>query len=126
MKIFLDDIRTPPSGWKRTYTANGTIYLIKIGQVTHLSLDHDLGDERYSGTGYDVMLYLEERARMDPSFHMPDVKFHTSNPIGRKRMEQCLSSTLKFLDNLGSQGSSYKARNHRRDKLVRNCNNGSK
>ena len=95
MKVYLDDIRPAPEGWKRAYTAQGCIYLLKNDTVTYLSLDHDLGDPKYNGTGYDVMLWLEERAFLDPSFTVPVVTFHTANYWGRRRMQQSLASITK-------------------------------
>lgn len=35
MKVYLDDLRPTPEGWKRTYTVEETIALIEKGSVTH-------------------------------------------------------------------------------------------
>lgn len=51
MKIFLDDFRSTPDGWVRTYTPKETIELRKSCQVEALILDHDLGDDEGIGTG---------------------------------------------------------------------------
>jgi len=59
MKLYLDDERTEPEGWTRTYWPDETIKLLQTGNVVELSLDHDLGDDT-RGTGYDVLLWLEE------------------------------------------------------------------
>ena len=48
MKIFLDDIREAPAGWRRVYRPDEAIALLAQGGVTVLSLDHDLGDYRDS------------------------------------------------------------------------------
>jgi hypothetical protein len=62
VKVFLDDARQEPDGWTRTYTARETIELLKTGEVTHLSLDHDLGvrPEGADDTGYAVLAFLEQ------------------------------------------------------------------
>jgi len=125
MKVYLDDLRQAPDGWKRTYTARGCIYLLKNDTVTHLSLDHDLGNPEHSGTGYDVMLWIEEKAYTDSSFSLPVITFHTANPWGRRRMEQSLASTLKLLDESSSQRARNKPRNNRRNKLMRDNDNGT-
>lgn len=43
MKLFLDDVRQTPIGWQRAETAWETIRFLEHEDVTHLSLDHDLG-----------------------------------------------------------------------------------
>jgi hypothetical protein len=45
MKVFLDDLRTAPRGWVLVSWPDEAIQLLKTGSVTHLSLDHDLGDD---------------------------------------------------------------------------------
>lgn len=55
MKVFLDDERTTPEGWVRVYWPGESIALLQTGQVTDISLDHDLGDDA-RGTGYDGAL----------------------------------------------------------------------
>jgi len=60
MKIYLDDERPTPEGWHSCSWPEEVIHLLKAGGVTHLSLDHDLGDDAH-GTGYDVVLWIEER-----------------------------------------------------------------
>ena len=50
MKVYLDDLRTPPDGWVLVQWPEEAIELLETGEVTELSLDHDLGvDDR--GTG---------------------------------------------------------------------------
>jgi len=95
VKVYLDDERKTPIGWERTYTVAETIGLLRTGYVTHLSLDHDLAVEHYSGdyskseTGYDVLLWLEERV-----FHgflpPPVIEVHSMNPAGKARMLQAI------------------------------------
>ena len=60
MKVYLDDERATPEGWTRVYWPSEAIELLQTGQVTELSLDHDLGDDA-RGTGYDVVLWIEEQ-----------------------------------------------------------------
>ena len=59
MKVYLDDERIAPDGWTQVRWPDEAIELLKTGQVTHLSLDHDLGDDE-RGTGYDVVLWVEK------------------------------------------------------------------
>ena len=60
MKVYLDDERPTPDGWHTCRWPEEVIELLKAGGVTHLSLDHDLGDDNH-GTGYDVVLWIEEQ-----------------------------------------------------------------
>ena len=58
-KIWLDDERPAPDGWILARWPQEAISWLASGDVTHISLDHDLGDDS-RGTGYDVILWIEE------------------------------------------------------------------
>ena len=67
------------------------IALLQTGTVTHLSLDHDLGDDD-RGTGYDVVLWLEE-AVMTQGFAAPaHLADHSTSSSARLKMEAGLRS----------------------------------
>lgn len=51
MKVFLDDERAAPAGWVLARWPDEAIELLRQGGVTHLSLDHDLGDDRKGAGG---------------------------------------------------------------------------
>ena len=74
MKIYLDDKRATPPGWKRCFWPDEVIKLLRTERVTEMSLDHDLGNDR-RGTGMDVLNWLEN-AVADPTH--PSVKRTTS------------------------------------------------
>lgn len=84
-RVYLDDERTPPAGWTLVATAQATIELLKSGEVTHLSLDHDLGEDDV-GTGYDVLLWVEEQVVLH-GFRPPQISLHTANISARRKME---------------------------------------
>lgn len=95
MKVWLDDERPMPDGYDvHVRTASEAIDLLKTGQVTRMSLDHDLGPPE-AGTGYDVAKWIEEAA-----FHgwIPTMQFgvHTANPVGRANMVSCLQNAVRF------------------------------
>ena len=96
MKLWLDDVREAPKDWVRAYTARDMIDLLEIYEdaVDEISLDHDLGNEEF-GTGYDVMLWIEERVSTDSGYQIPKINFHTSNPVGRARMQMSLDAIKK-------------------------------
>jgi len=62
------------------------IDLLESGQVTEISLDHDLGDDE-RGTGYDVVLWIEE-AVATRSFCPPIMSVHSANSSAREKMER--------------------------------------
>jgi hypothetical protein len=85
MKIYLDDERVTPEGWIRTYTPDETISLLKGGNVEELSLDHDLGDDEAIGTGYDVLLWIEEQVYTQ-NYIPPRMKVHSANSSAKEKM----------------------------------------
>jgi hypothetical protein len=112
MKLFLDDIRTPPDNtWFVVRTAEAAIEELKKGRVTVASLDHDLVDGHYPWnaghpypsndslvastgfmTGLNVVLWMQENNIW------PDVGVvvHSQNDEGRKRMMEVIDNHYIF------------------------------
>ena len=90
MRVYLDDERSAPDGWVRVYWPEEAIALIRSGNVSEISLDHDLGDDD-KGTGYDVILWIEkevvERGLVPPKIHV-----HSANISARRKMELGIKS----------------------------------
>ncbi len=93
MKVYLDDVRVAPDGWVRTWWPEEVIALLKTGDVTEISLDHDLGDHfdrpasvKKERTGYDVLLWIE-RAVILEGFKPPVIHIHTANWVAEARMK---------------------------------------
>lgn len=84
MKVFLDDERPTPPGWTAASWPEEVIALLETGQVTDVSLDHDLGDDAH-GTGYDVIMWIEEAVAVR-GFVPPRITVHSANPTARQRM----------------------------------------
>jgi hypothetical protein len=93
MKVYLDDEREAPPGWKRVNWPEEAIDLLKSGEVIEISLDHDLGNDEH-GTGYDVILWIEE-AVVTQGFSPPTIKVHSANPSARLKMELGIKSIIK-------------------------------
>lgn len=85
MKVYLDDERPVPNGWTLVRWPEEAINLLITGQVTEISLDHDLGDDEH-GTGYDVILWIEE-AVATTQFMPPHITVHSANSSARQKME---------------------------------------
>ncbi|MDH4281468.1 MAG: hypothetical protein OEV36_02330 [Myxococcales bacterium] len=89
VRVWLDDVRDAPPGWVRAFTPEEVIGLLRLGKVTELSLDHDLGldDGVSERTGYDVVLWLEAEVGSGRwTGPLPAITIHTGNPVGRARM----------------------------------------
>jgi len=92
MKIYLDDIRPIPDGFVGCRTANEAIHMIKTCDVTYISFDHDLGEDK---TGYDVACVIE-RLVVSGKIKMPGWNIHSANPVGAQRIKMALESAERF------------------------------
>jgi hypothetical protein len=118
IKVYLDDERPAPDGWVRVTTPAQAIALLETGEVSHLSLDHDLGDDEGIGTGYDVVLWMEEQVfltergnwgnyynapkrlgqNITTRFIPPEyITVHTANVSARVKMEQGIQAIVKMI-----------------------------
>lgn len=84
IKIWLDDVRQAPPGWTTVRWPEEAIQYLRTFNVSHISLDHDLGDDA-RGTGYDVIGWIEA-AVCDEGFRPPIITVHSANPSARVRM----------------------------------------
>ena len=84
MRVFLDDERDAPLGWTLVRWPDEAIGLLQTGQVTEISLDHDLGDDE-RGTGYDVIVWIEEAVACG-ELSPPRILVHSANPSARDKM----------------------------------------
>lgn len=95
MKVYLDDVRPTPEGYERCYWPEEVIALLKTGQVTALSLDHDLG-EADGRNGYDVLLWLEEAVACE-GFNPPaEILIHSANGPARQKMMMAVEQIKKL------------------------------
>lgn len=100
MRVYLDDERTPPDGWTLVRWPNEAIELLTIGEVTHLSLDHDLGADD-TGTGYDAVLWIEEQVAMT-GLVLPEIIVHSAKLSAREKMELGIESINRIVGNRGA------------------------
>lgn len=101
-KIWLDDVRpVPDSTWMlftcafelNDYLAKGGIDLVDV-----ISLDHDLGDDEKFGTGYHVVEYIEECVHMHEDYPIPELRIHSANPVGIRKMQMGIDSINRYLE----------------------------
>ena len=98
LKFFLDDIREPPSAeWVWFDSAHSMIEALSAlnKEVEIISLDHDLGEEKIYGTGYDVILWIEAEVYTNLKFNCPIIILHTQNPVGLAKMRAAIVSINK-------------------------------
>jgi hypothetical protein len=92
MRLYLDDLRITPTGFDvRAFTAAEAIEVLKTGNITFISFDHDLGEPE-CGTGYDVAKWIEEQAHTNSMFVMPDWTVHSGNPVGAGNIQRAMLS----------------------------------
>lgn len=96
MRVFLDDERETPQGWTRAYWPDEVIKLLQSGDVSEISLDHDLGDDN-RGTGYGVIAWIEE-AVATTDFEPPLIQVHSANPAARIRMEAGIRAIVRLYE----------------------------
>jgi hypothetical protein len=96
MKVYLDDVRKTPEGWKRCYWPEEVILLLEHGEVSHLSLDHDLGDlENDARNGYAVLLWLEKQVVIKDFSPPKYITVHSDNSSAKKKMLLAIGSIHK-------------------------------
>lgn len=101
MKLFIDDIRTPPDdSWHICRSVSAAIRAIDMfGQaVTDIQLDHDISHQVVIGKmsrPYPCEETFEAVARHIALYGLhvewqPNIKIHTSNPVGAENMKKIL------------------------------------
>jgi hypothetical protein len=102
IKLFLDDDTEAPvrqelfKGYDVWVTTpEEAIEYLSRGNVSHVSLDHDLGLEPESRNGYMVAKWIEEAAY---NSEIPPLKWrvHSFNPKGKSNMITALQNADKF------------------------------
>ena len=90
MKLYVDDRRQPTGDYEvLARTVERAIHHLQSGEVTHLSLDHDLGGER---NGVEVLDWIQ-REMTENGLVPPEVMVaHSANPAGRAALERAIES----------------------------------
>lgn len=93
MKIWLDDERPPPDqSWIHVTNYYDCIHLLNNQNVTEISLDHDLGQNK---SGYDVAKFIEENA--NNNVPPPNkISVHSQNPVGKKYIQIAVNNAYKL------------------------------
>jgi len=103
LKIWLDDIRKEPEGWRRTLTVEETVGVLESCLrdgvcVECLSLDNDLGEGLKEGR--HVLDWIEMQAYSNPCYVPPrSILVHSSNSAARLWMDGALKSIKRLSAN---------------------------
>mgnify|MGYP004516004627 CR=1 FL=1 len=90
IKIWLDDVRPAPDGYKLCRSVSEAKWRIVASEAAETKIevidcDHDLGDYAvYGGDGIKLIDWLAERKTFYP------IKLHTQNPVGRENMQRVI------------------------------------
>lgn len=97
MKIYLDDLRPTPAGWVRCMWPDEVIKLLlkHEGEVTHLSLDNDLGDDE-KGQGKDVVDWLEEMSFLGRITPPENITVHSANQVRQEYMLRGIENIKRY------------------------------
>lgn len=114
MKLYIDDIRPAPEGWMQARTVTDAIKTIARfgGEITEISLDHDISmavsvneeyrpfpsPETFQAVAYYIIAYYNGYYKIcHKKFNWPGelkpnpkITIHTANPIGGKELELLL------------------------------------
>lgn len=99
MKVFLDDERPTPEGWTHARFVEDAIELLKSEEVTHISLDNDLGIGYHEG--YEVLEWME-REVVEKGFKPPKIRIHSMNPVRKIYMKQLAKRIHDLYEKFGS------------------------
>lgn len=79
MKLFVDDLRTPPkSGFQCAKDFDGAVLLLKLLKFDFVTLDYDLGN---GFTGLDILKFMHENKR-----YPENLNIHSDHSEGRFMM----------------------------------------
>lgn len=98
IKIWVDDVRPTPRGYRGVKSVNETKRLIADFELMYrasggksyykielIDIDHDAGDYAYDGGDYIKLLdWLEETGRNYP------IRIHSMNPVGVENMRRII------------------------------------
>ena len=89
MKIWVDDIRVAPNGYRWCKSVNETIKVIleleQTDSVDLIDLDHDAGEYVKDGGDYiNILDWLVENKRNYP------IRIHSMNPVGVDNMRRII------------------------------------
>jgi hypothetical protein len=100
MRLFLDDIRTPPDEtWTWVKTVEDAIPLLEAGHVEESSLDNDLGEGIEEGRA--LVLWMAEH----DIWPAEEINVHSANPVAVEYMLGVIDRYGPFTQSAGTSRS---------------------
>ena len=90
MKLYVDDVRTPPAGWRLARTVAEAQALLERETVEEVSLDYYIGD----GEGGTFLPVAETIAALPEDRRPRRVRLHSASDAGAARMARVLSGRV--------------------------------
>lgn len=95
IKLWVDDLRTPPDDtWIWAKTSKQALKILAEIPIEEMSLDHDLGGD---DTTRPIILWLCEH----PGSWPDNVSVHSANPVGRQWLE---GMVVRYHEPRGTRG----------------------
>jgi hypothetical protein len=110
LRVWLDDERVMPTGFDlHVKTGEALTELLRHDHVSHMSLDHDLGQPT---TGYDVMNTLERLVMTEPHVVGRPVYIlvHSMNPAGALAMTKVANRLYDWWETVGQADAGWVCR----------------
>lgn len=94
VKVWIDDVRPAPEGYKWIKSVNEAIHFLEVGKWYDtyivdiefiIDIDHDAGDYAPEGGDYIRILDWMEKEGMSATFHI-----HSMNPVGVQNMRNII------------------------------------
>lgn len=90
VKLYVDDVRTPPAGWRLARTVAEAQAVLETETVDEVSLDYYIGD----GEGGTFMPVAETIAALPEARRPRRVRLHSASDAGAARMARVLSGRV--------------------------------
>lgn len=90
VKLYVDDVRTPPAGWRLARTVAEAQAVLETETVDEVSLDYYIGE----GEGGTFMPVAETIAALPEARRPRRVRLHSASDAGAARMARVLSGRV--------------------------------
>lgn len=106
IKLFVDDLRTPPPGWALATTITEAVRLLETGFVSVLSLDHDIAGVGKNGFSEETFATVARYVAVMPAELRPQrVYVHTANELAGEAMTCMLRDKVTEINAIHQDGA---------------------
>ncbi len=90
MKLYVDDLRSPPLGWLLARTVKEALAVLDVGGVEEVSLDYFIGN----GEGGNFLPVAYFIAQMPEARRPRRVRIHTASDAGASVLSRALAGAV--------------------------------